>query len=131
MEFQGRGAGHIHGVTWCDLKEISELLQEERKVGVVLPKEDERASEKVESKEAVNHLESAYRSLRENKPLTEAEENSLIHFVDRSVTCTLNPDLAAKMMNVKNKLGQAQVKLDDIVKVVVDVEVIGEVKVEV
>ena len=29
------------------------------------------------------------------------------------------------------ELGQAQVKLDDIVEVVVDVEVIGEVKVEV
>ena len=34
MEFQGRGAGHIHGVAWCDLKEISKLIKEEKKVGI-------------------------------------------------------------------------------------------------
>ena len=36
MEFQGRGAGHIHGVAWSDLKEISEMIKEEKKVGVIL-----------------------------------------------------------------------------------------------
>ena len=30
MEFQGRGAGHIHGVAWCDLKRVSERIQEEK-----------------------------------------------------------------------------------------------------
>ena len=29
MEFQGRGAGHIHGVAWCDLKKVSELIEKE------------------------------------------------------------------------------------------------------
>jgi hypothetical protein len=37
MEFQGRGAGHIHGVAWSDLKKISELIIEEKKVGIILP----------------------------------------------------------------------------------------------
>ena len=36
MEFQGRGAGHIHGVAWCDLKEISDLIKVEKKVGIIL-----------------------------------------------------------------------------------------------
>ena len=31
MEFQGRGAGHIHGVAWCDLVEIYEDIKKEKK----------------------------------------------------------------------------------------------------
>ena len=46
------------------------------------------------------NLESAYKNLRQDNPLTEAEEEALIDFVDRSVTCTLNPDMAAKMIDV-------------------------------
>ena len=36
MEFQGRGAGHIHGVAWSDLKKVSELIKEENKSGIIL-----------------------------------------------------------------------------------------------
>ena len=114
MEFQGRGAGHIHGVAWCDLTEISELIKKERIVGVILSN-DECSSEVEES--IVNHLENSYRSLRENKPLSEAEENALIDFVDRSVTCTLNPQLAAKMIDV-NKTKEDGMKIIEIVKAV-------------
>ena len=57
MEFQGRGAGHIHGVAWCDLAEISKLIKEEKKVGVVLhPDENTLEKERValqERKETV------------------------------------------------------------------------------
>ena len=99
MEFQGRGAGHIHGVAWCDLKEVSELIKEERKLGVILSDGDSEIEEGTSS-EDVNHLENAYRNLRENKSLSEDEEKCLIDFVDRSVTCTLNPELAAKMVDI-------------------------------
>ena len=100
MEFQGRGAGHIHGVAWSDLKEIFELIKEEKKVGIILSNShtDER---NYESSSEISDLEKAYRSLKENRPLTEAEENALIDFVDRAVTCTLNPELAAKMIDPK------------------------------
>ena len=27
MEFQGRGAAHIHGVAWCNLAKVSEMLK--------------------------------------------------------------------------------------------------------
>ena len=99
MEFQGRGAGHIHGVAWSDLKKVSELIKEEKKVCIILSI-DNRGIENISSDEDVAHLENAYRSLRENIPLIEAKEDALIDFVDRSVTCTLNPELAAKMINV-------------------------------
>ena len=39
--------------------------------------------------------------MKENRPLTEPEENALVDFVDRAVTCTLNPELAAKMIDPK------------------------------
>ena len=116
MEFQGRGAGHIHGVAWCDLKEVSELIKEERKLGVILSDGDSEIEEGTSS-EDVNHLENAYRNLRENKSLSEDEEKCLIDFVDRSVTCTLNPELAAKMVDI-NKSKEDGMKIIEIVKAV-------------
>ena len=98
MEFQGRGAGHIHGVAWCDLKKVSKLIEKEREVGVILKFRD---TDKAEEDSNSSHLENAYRNLRESNPLKKEEEDALIDFVDRSVTCTLNPDLAAKMIDLK------------------------------
>ena len=86
-------------MAWSDLKKVSELIKEEKKAGIILPI-DNNDMENTSSDEVVSHLENAYRSLRENKPLIEAEEDALVDFVDRSVTCTLNPELAAKMINV-------------------------------
>ena len=108
MEFQGRGAGHIHGVAWCDLKKVSEHIKKEREIGIIL---QERENDKISSD--TPHLENAYRKLRENVTLMEEEENALIDFVDRSVTCTLNPELAAKMIDTTytKELGQKIVRI--------------------
>ena len=108
MEFQGRGAGHIHGVAWSDLKKVADLIRAEKKLDIIL-------SETREADADVCHLENAYKSLRENVPLSEAEEEALIDFVDRSVTCTLNPELAAKMVDV-NYTKEHGLKIIEIVK---------------
>ena len=113
MEFKGRGAGHIHGVAWCDLQDIFHLIKEERNVGIILANKGE-SSEEVDQNKEVNHLEKAYRNLRENVPLSETEEDYLIDFVDRSVTCTLNPEVAAKMIDV-NKTRDDGLKIIKIV----------------
>ena len=97
MEFQGRGAGHIHGVAWCDLHEVYKLIKKERRIGIILS--DDGEDDEEESDAEVNHLEKAYRNLRENNALNKSEEKALIDFVDRSVTCTLNPEMAAKMID--------------------------------
>ena len=97
MEFQGRGAGHIHGVAWSNLTKVSELIVEEKEAGIILSNKKKEIDDN--EKEDCPHLENAYRKLRENKPLIEAEESALIDFVDRAVTCTLNPDMAAKMID--------------------------------
>ena len=53
--------------------------------------------------------------MRENCPLTEAEEDALVDFVDRAVTCTLNPELAAKMVKIDKDKEYGR-KIIDIVK---------------
>ena len=45
MEFQGRGAGHIHGVAWCDIQKVSELIKEEKKTGIILSDDGEDSDE--------------------------------------------------------------------------------------
>ena len=101
MEFQGRGAGHIHGVAWCNLEKINEMIRTERKVGIILSNDECDSEEERSNDDDENHLVNAYRSLRENKLLKKNEEKALIDFVDRSVTCTTNPELAAKMIDIK------------------------------
>ena len=64
VEFQGRGAGHIHGVLWLDLNQI-EIK------GV--PKEV---------------LASAFEKLRYSRALEEEEVEALERFTDTFVTCT-------------------------------------------
>ena len=110
MEFQGRGAGHIHGVAWSELNKSAKMIKEEKKVGIVLSETETAKSDK-----DVPHLENAYKSLRENIPLIEDEEQALIDFVDRSVTCTLSPELAAKMIDVTYSKDHG-LKLVDIIK---------------
>ena len=65
VEFQGRGAGHIHGVLWTRLSDFEE-----------------------DSK----HLKSAFRNLREGNQLTIDERDELANFVDKFITCSMNPD---------------------------------------
>merc|ERR1719209_544453 len=64
VEFQGRGAAHIHGVLWLDLKEI-----------------------KVEG---VNNsvLQESYSKLKHSQPLESYEKQALEKFTDTFVTCT-------------------------------------------
>merc|ERR1719430_2190143 len=72
VEFQGRGAGHIHGVLWLDMKEL-----------------------KVEG--APNELlVQAFEKLRYSQALEEDEVRSLERFTDAFVTCTRCISVAGK-----------------------------------
>ena len=64
VEFQGRGAAHIHGVLWLDLKEL-----------------------KVEGVHN-SELQNAYIKLRQSQPLDAEEVRALERFTDTFVTCT-------------------------------------------
>ena len=46
--------------------------------------------------------------LRNNETLRKEEENALISFADKFVTCTLNPDMAAKMIDDTTSLSDGR-----------------------
>ena len=77
MEFQGRGAGHIHGTLWCDLKKVKDNNDQGQR-------------------ESLDSLEDAFKSLRQNQELSDQEEESLINFAEMFTTCTLNEQKAAE-----------------------------------
>ena len=72
VEFQGRGAAHIHGVLWLDLKEL-----------------------KVEGVQNFV-LQEAYTKLRHSQPLEVPELRALEKFTDAFVTCTRSVGVAGE-----------------------------------
>ena len=99
MEFQGRGAGHIHGVAWVDLAGVSNMMEEEKNNPESIIYEKINGTLKEDVIFEKGDLENAFKNLRQNKKLTKAQENAMVNFVDRTATCTTNPDMAAKMMS--------------------------------
>ena len=72
VEFQGRGAGHIHGVLWVDLKQV-------------------RVKE-VDSK----RLMRAFEKLKDGKTLDQFEQEDVERYTDAFVTCSRNPEVVGK-----------------------------------
>ena len=91
VEFQGRGAGHIHGVMWVDLEEINKEMKEELREEI-----DKLATEIDENGVVENRYDcetvliDAYENLRKSKKLTNAERRSLELFADKFCKCSLN-----------------------------------------
>ena len=89
VEFQGRGAGHNHGVLWVDLEEINKDMKEELKEEMEKVKksilEEEGYEEKVNSETV---LVDAYEKLRNNEKLKKSEGRALELFADEFCTCS-------------------------------------------
>ena len=100
MEFQGRGAGHIHGSAWCNLRKISQDLDAECSL---TDSEDDSDYEDELEEEIVmddqSNLERAFKKLRKGDQLKKMEDKALIAFADKFTTCTLNPAMAASMID--------------------------------
>ena len=74
VEFQARGAGHIHGVLWIDFdKELPNDL--DNKV-----------------------IKAAFNKFRHNDDLSAEEESEVIKFIDTFVTCSSDKDEAKKLL---------------------------------
>ena len=92
VEFQGRGAGHIHGVLWVDLQEINNDMKDEFKEEIQNIDEGftkELTAIKKPSSETV--LIEAYEKLRKSEKLLNAERRALEIFADKFCKCSLNP----------------------------------------
>ena len=98
-EFQGRGAGHIHGTLWCNLRKI-ELH------GKNMDGSDNNSE----------NLEAAFIALREKNELSCEAEKSLIKFADKFTSCTLNSDKAMEHLDAKENVETQGKKIIEIVK---------------
>ena len=79
VEFQGRGAAHIHGTLWLDMKKIEE---------------SELFKAKLHEDSSPGNLSEAFRKLRDNVKLNDSEKEVIAIFTDLFVTCSLNPETA-------------------------------------
>ena len=81
VEFQGRGAAHIHGVIWLNIKKMenSKLFEEE---GLSNGK-----------------LSGAFKKLRDDQELTDEEKEAIVKLTDMFISCSLNPETAHKDKN--------------------------------
>ena len=120
MEFQGRGAAHIHGVAWCNLAKVSEMLNKDINnfsSDEELDLEDESEDNLDDVDDFCNKcdLEKAFDRLRMDRRLRKEEEEALIAFADRFTTCTLNPETAARMIDEKTNIEEG-IKIVKMVK---------------
>ena len=83
---QGRGAGHIHGVLWVDLKEIK--FEDYGGQGRMLPDAAQTTWN--------SYLRNAFLNLRNRQPLDESESEALERFTDMFATCSLDPKVAGE-----------------------------------
>ena len=74
VEFQARGAAHIHGVLWVDFEQDC-------------PNNLNREV-----------LKSVFQKFKNDENLEACEENEVIRYIDTFVTCTQNKDEAKKLL---------------------------------
>ena len=86
VEFQGRGAAHIHGTIWLDIKEIEKLPQFQ------------------EGNCRTGTLTEAFKKLRDDIKLTEAEKEAIVRLTDMFVSCSLNPDTIHEDKEIGKKI---------------------------
>ena len=68
IEFQSRGAAHVHGVLWVEF---------DKKFTIDLDNQ---------------LIKSAFQNFRNDCPLTSDEENEIIKYVDAFISCTSDPE---------------------------------------
>ena len=74
VEFQGRGAAHIHGTLWLDMKNI----------------------ERLPIFNGEHFLSTAFQKLREDVVLSSEEKEAISKFTDLFITCSTNPHIFKK-----------------------------------
>ena len=123
LEFQGRGAAHIHGAAWCDIRKISQsinLTVPRSESDEEIDSNSEHEPETIEEIETRildpdTDLERAFKKLRKSQDLQREDENALIAFADKFTTCTLNPEMAASMIDDKTSVSEG-IRIVDIVR---------------
>ena len=92
VEFQGRGAGHIHGVLWSKISSFEVENPDDSDGEDGISKKEPKAKE-------FEYLTSAFKNLKDGNPLSVWEKADIEKFVDKFVTCSLNPDKLGKFVS--------------------------------
>ena len=80
VEFQDRGAGHIHGTLWLRLDKIEKLIKEAD--GSVR----ERTQSDTDDQAVFKGLAKAFKKFRHDGRLNKSEESAVKHFIDEYTT---------------------------------------------
>ena len=94
VEFQDRGAGHIHGTLWLGLKKIDNLMRDS-------PNSELRPKTKTEERDSecngwMHGLSKAFKKLRHNLPLNTDDTKSLRRFIDECSTLSIHGNTVGK-----------------------------------
>ena len=81
VEFQGRGAAHIHGTLWLDIKDIEKLPIF-----------------------SGNHLSKGFEKLREDVKLNDMEKEAISNFTNLFITCSTNPIFNKKAVEIAKEV---------------------------
>ena len=91
VEFQERGAGHIHGTLWLSLSNLENLVySEDRKLIKNCDINSEIGSSEPVSYHPFKGIKSAFQRLKNNEVLLEEEKKALVNFVDEFTTVSTN-----------------------------------------
>jgi hypothetical protein len=109
VEFQDRGAGHIHGTLWLKLEMIERLIRtDDDKLVLGEERTDNQDIEKENTdKNGSKHgrpfkgISSAFRKLKNNEELMESEKEALKNFIDEFTTvCTNEVSVGEKVSRI-------------------------------
>ena len=94
VEFQDRGAGHIHGTLWLDIDRIENMVIDSSS-GRFRPKTEEEQKD-VNCQGRMHGLKSAFKKLRHDGKLTSNEKESLRKFIDTYTTVSTHENTIGK-----------------------------------
>ena len=94
VEFQDRGAGHIHGVLWINMKVLERLIRTPQ--GELIDPAEQKSKEvnidtHKESIRPFKNLSRAFKKIRNEEILNNEDKETLKNFVNEFITCSLNP----------------------------------------
>ena len=96
VEFQDRGAGHIHGTLWLDIDKIENMVRD-TSTGKFRPRTDEeKRSGDVQG--WMHGLKSAFKKLRHDGKLTFNEKQSLKKFIDTYTTVSTHANTVGEIV---------------------------------
>ena len=90
VEFQDRGAGHIHGTLWLRLDKIENLIEGKNRTLRQLEEGEQLSEDEIKEKCPFTGLTSAFKKFRQNETLDDTETSAVTRFVDEYTTVCIH-----------------------------------------